>query len=122
MSKSPRNASGEWEHAHQLYMLAGTADSYAVQQPAQEAVTLYRELSATNPDSYISDLARCLNNLGSILYGLGRKAEALPAIEEAVTLRRDLAESSPDLHRSDLAHSLANLGPILAALDTQRRH
>ncbi len=36
-----------------------------------------------------------LNNQSSCLSGLGRREEALAAIEEAVTIRRELARARP---------------------------
>ena len=50
-----------------------------------------------------------LNNLAIRLAGLGRREEALAAIEEAVTIRRELAAARPDAFRPDLAVSLNNL-------------
>jgi hypothetical protein len=45
------------------------------------------------PDAFLPDLAASLNNQSLRLAGLGRREEALAAIEEAVTIRRDLARA-----------------------------
>ena len=37
-----------------------------------------------------------LTNLSVVLGGLGRREDALAAIEEAVTIRRELARARPD--------------------------
>jgi tetratricopeptide (TPR) repeat protein len=75
----------------------------------QEAVTVYRELAAANPERYRTDLAATLNNLSVTLSELGRPAEALPITEETVTVYRELAAASPDRYRPDLAAALNNL-------------
>jgi tetratricopeptide (TPR) repeat protein len=82
----------------------------------EEAVTIWRELAAANPDRYRPDLAASLTNLGACLWDLGRPAEALPVTEEAVAIRRELAAANPDRYRPDLARSLTNLAEILEAL------
>jgi tetratricopeptide (TPR) repeat protein len=54
--------------------------------------------------------------LSNRLADLGRREEALAAIEEAVTIRRQLADAHPDAHLPDLAMSLSNQSTCLAAL------
>ncbi len=84
--------------------------------PAQEAVTIRRELAAALPDRYRPDLAASLSNLGVCYAELGRPAEALPPAQEAVTIRRELAAALPDRYRPDLARSLRNLGVLYSVL------
>ena len=60
--------------------------------------------------------ARILNNLSVRLSDLGRREEALAAIEEAVAVYRELAALRPDAFRPDLARSLAVLGNCLEAM------
>jgi tetratricopeptide (TPR) repeat protein len=60
--------------------------------------------------------ATCLNNLSIRLNAVGRREDALTAIEEAVTIRRDLAAARPDAFRPVLAGSLNNLSILLNAL------
>jgi len=60
--------------------------------------------------------ARLLNNLCVRLSDLGRREEALAAIEEAVGVYRDLALARPDGLQPDLAQSLNNLSVQLSAL------
>ena len=55
---------------------------------AQEAVSLYRQLAAARPDAFTPGLATSLNNLSLRLNDVGRRDEALAAIEEAVELCR----------------------------------
>jgi hypothetical protein len=82
--------------------------------PAEEAVELYRGLSADNPD-YLPDLASALNNLGNRLAELGRHSDALSPTEEAVRLYRGLAAENPG-NLPNLASALNNLGSRLAEL------
>ena len=44
-----------------------------------------------------------LTNLSVRLAGLGRREDALAAIEEAATIHRELAAARPDAFRPDLA-------------------
>ena len=66
------------------------------------------------PRSFSSDLASSLNNLAIALGDLGRREEALAAIEEATGIYRDLAAARPDVYRPDLALSLNNATVKLA--------
>ena len=75
----------------------------------QEAVAVYRELAAADPERYRTDLAAILNSLGKRFSQLGRPVEALTAVEEAAAIRRDLAAADPDLYRPELAATLNNL-------------
>jgi Tetratricopeptide repeat len=63
-----------------------------------------------------SRLAGSQNNLSLRLAGLGRREEALAAIEEAVGIYKELAAGRPDAFRPDLATSLNNLSLRLAEL------
>ena len=47
---------------------------------------------------------------------MGRREDALTAIEEAVTIRRDLAEALPEAYLPSLATSLNNQSSRLADL------
>jgi tetratricopeptide (TPR) repeat protein len=89
--------------------------AYAVQAGARGVAPL-RQLAATNPDAWLPDLARSLNNLGVRLSELGRRQEALAPTEEAVTIYRRLAASNPEAWLPDLAGSLNNLGVRLSRL------
>jgi tetratricopeptide (TPR) repeat protein len=82
--------------------------------PTEEAVTIYRRLTETNPAAYLPDLAMSLNNLGNWLAEVGRRQEALAATEEAVTIHRRLTEANPAAYLPNLAAALNNLGLRLA--------
>jgi tetratricopeptide (TPR) repeat protein len=85
-------------------------------EATQEAVDLYRRLAQQNPDAFLPNLARSLNNLGKVLSEMGRRAEALEATQEAVEIRRQLAQQNPDAFLPDLARSLHNLGADLSEM------
>ena len=66
-------------------------------------------MTATYPDAFRPNLAKCLSNLSVRFVDLGRQEEGLATIEEAVTIGRALAAASPDAFRPDLAGFLNNL-------------
>jgi tetratricopeptide (TPR) repeat protein len=84
---------------------------------AEEAVALYRELAAADPDRYRPGLAAALDNLGIRLFALNRPDEAVPVAEEAVALYRELAAADPDRYRPGLAAELDDLANRLFAAD-----
>ncbi len=69
---------------------------------------VYRRLAKVRPDAFLPDLAGSLNNQSICLGDLGRREQALAAIEEAVSIRRGLAKARPDAFLPDLAGSLNN--------------
>ncbi len=60
--------------------------------------------------------AQWLNNLAVLLGDLGRREEALAAIEQAVAIYRELAEARPDTYLPDLARSLSNQSVSMSEL------
>jgi len=81
-----------------------------------QAVHHYRHPTADAPGAHVPALAGALNNLSVRLIILGRREDALTAIQEAVTLRRALAAAHPDAFAPDLAKSLNNLAATLDAV------
>ena len=67
-----------------------------------------------SPDAFLPDLATSLNNQSLRLADLGRREEALAAIEQATGIYRQLAEARPDAFLPDLATSLNNLADTLS--------
>ncbi len=80
----------------------------AVQEP------LYRRMADLAADE--AGRARALGMLGWALSALGRREEALAAMQEAADLYRELAQAAPQAFRPDLAMSLNNLGNRLSDL------
>jgi tetratricopeptide (TPR) repeat protein len=96
------------EHSVRLAALAAILTS--------QQVTQYRADKADQEPDAVSRLAGSLNNLSVRLGDLGRREEALAAIEEAAQVYRELAAGRPDAFRPDLAHSLNNLSLRLGDL------
>ena len=94
---------------------------------SEEATRIYRELAAARPHWYAAlwrrrqrtlrgDLAGSLANLSNHLADLGRREDALAAIQEATGICRELAAAHPGQFRPDLASSLNNLSGSLTDL------
>ena len=96
------------EHSVQLAALAATL--------ASQQVTRYRAGKADGDLDAASRLAGSLNNLSLRLGDLGRREEALAAIEEAAQVYRELVVARPDAFRPGLAASLNNLAGSLGDL------
>ncbi|MCB1933821.1 MAG: tetratricopeptide repeat protein, partial [Candidatus Accumulibacter sp.] len=96
--------------------LSEIGDRRGALAPAREAVEIYRELVANNPDSFRADLAGSLNNLAHRLSEMGDRQGALASAREAVEIRRELAANNPDAFRPGLAISLNNLAACLSDL------
>ena len=89
------------EHSVRLAALAATLTS--------QQVTQYRADALGGEPDAANRLAGSLNNLSLRLADLGRREEALAAIQEAAAICRELAAARPDAFRPDLAMSLNNL-------------
>ena len=96
------------EHSVRLAALAATLTS--------QQVTQYRADALGGEPDAASRLAGSLNDLAVRLGALGRREEALAAVQEAVAIRRELAAARPEAFRPDLATSLSNLSARLGAL------
>ena len=83
------------DHSVRLAALAATLTS--------QQVTQYRATHVGGAAGRRQPPRRSLNNLSVRLGDLGRREEALAAIEEAITIRRELAAARPDAFRPDLA-------------------
>ena len=81
-----------------------------------EAVSAYRQLAATRPDTFLPNLAVSLNNQSNRLSQLGRREDALAAADEAVSAYRQLAATRPDTFLPNLAASLNNQSNRLSQL------
>ena len=101
------------EQSVRLATLAATLTS--------QQVTQYRADALSEEPDAASRLAKALNNLSIRLGDLGRREQALAAIQEAVTIRRELAAARPDAFRPVLAISLNNLAYRLADLGRQEQ-
>lgn len=67
-------------------------------------------------DAEANERARCMNNLGATLSELGRREEALEAVQRSSEIYRELAKRNPEAFRWAMAMSLSNLGGRLGEL------
>ena len=129
-------ASGEYPAARKLLesaitrfpeVIAGLAEprevmiavADAIPYPSLALAPAHASLSSKIAGTYAADeigRAVWLNTLGVLLGALGRREEALTAIDEAVTAYRDLAGARPDAFLPDLASSLNNQSNQLSGL------
>jgi tetratricopeptide (TPR) repeat protein len=87
-----------------------------------EALEIYRELTASNPDAYAIYLAGALVNASGLYWSQGMSADALSLAEEAVARCRGLAQVNPGRYQPWLAIALdtradcatATHGPLAA--------
>jgi tetratricopeptide (TPR) repeat protein len=81
-----------------------------------QAVQYLRQRAAAQPDAFTLDLAASLNDLSLALAAVGRREEALAAIQEAADLYRELTAAWPDAFTPNLAGVLTNLSLALGEL------
>ena len=96
-----------------------TAIADAIPYPSLALAEAHADISERIVTTYASGTAGralWLNNYANLLGDLGRREEALAAIEEAAGIYRDLAQARPDAFRPDLAGSLNNQAVHLAGL------
>ncbi|MBS0177572.1 MAG: tetratricopeptide repeat protein [Nitrospira sp.] len=77
-----------------------------------EALHIRRRLADANPDTYLSDVAKTLNNLGTLYGNRHDVAAAQAAYDEALDIRRRLADANPDTFLPDVARTLNNLAVL----------
>ncbi|MEU7977367.1 tetratricopeptide repeat protein [Micromonospora sp. NPDC049081] len=104
---TPPGAQANWmgEHAIRLAVVGRRTEALTA---SQAAVKLHQELTTTNRDAHLPDLAKSLNNYAIRLAEAGQHTEALTTSQEAVKLRRELTTINRDAHLPDLARSLNN--------------
>ncbi|MFG1766931.1 hypothetical protein ACGFIH_26660 [Micromonospora parva] len=84
-------------------------------QTAEQAVAIYRALSADDPATWVPHLVTTLHNLGVQQASSGLHRDALAAIEEATMLYCQLSASSSGW-KGELISALNSLGDLLAQL------
>ena len=98
-------------------LLADYNKKYEAVKYYQEALDIRQRLATANPDTYLPDLARTLNNLANLQVdlsreNLGRYGEAEKNHKEALEIQRRLADSNPDAYLPDLAMTLNNIANL----------
>jgi hypothetical protein len=82
-------------------------------------VEIRRKLSSTRPEAYLPHLARSLNNFSKRLSDLGRREEALLAIEEAVEILHPFFDRHPKAYAEWAEAMLDNLRQCSAEVDRE---
>lgn len=78
----------------------------------EEALSKYRALAAVDIRTYANDVARVLNNLGTVRHAAGHVVEAEAAFEESLRMWRELSSAEPGLYEHEVARTLNNLGNL----------
>ena len=84
----------------------------AARKGFEEALKICRELAKKNPDTYLPDVARTLNNLAVLDSDQNRMEAARKEYEEALKIYRELAQKNPDTYLPDVARTLNNLAVL----------
>src|SRR5262249_20194051 len=74
-----------------------------------EALEIYRELAAKNPESYRPEVAKTLNNLAILDSRQGRLKEARQEFAEALQIYRELTRKNQEIYVHLVATTLNNL-------------
>jgi hypothetical protein len=77
------------------------------EQALQEALTTYRQLAQTQPQTYLPKVAMTLHNLGIVRLDQEDVPQAHTLMTEALTIRRALWQHHAEAERNDLGPSLA---------------
>ena len=103
----PDNVQYAFRYARTLQQQHNYTTAHSVYQ---EVLTTYRQLAQANPQAYLSDVAKTLNNLGLLYSDTQRLSESEQAYQEALAIHRQLAQANPQAYLSDVAMTLNNLG------------
>ena len=99
-----------FKYAHLLHSLNNFNEA---RSHYEEALQLYRSLSARNPEAYTPEVAATLNNLGILLRRTHKFEQSQTYYEEALQLYRSLASRNPEAYTPAVAMTLNNLGNLL---------
>ncbi len=75
----------------------------------EEALERYRSLVQSNPQAFLPNVAKTLNNLAALSWKKNKLEKAQEDFEEALAIYRPLVESNPQTFLPDLAKTLNNL-------------
>ncbi|MDR2453003.1 MAG: hypothetical protein LBD51_00250 [Bifidobacteriaceae bacterium] len=116
----PTDAQGRYDLAYALTALGSARiasdDLAGARLSLDEAVKLWRELAAEDPDTHRSHLAEALRGLGGLLLEEGQPRQAAALLRDAVKLGAEEAKRDP-AEREALAEALLGLGEAHVALE-----
>jgi len=75
----------------------------------QSALKKYRQLASENPQTYLSNIANTLNNLGNLQRAKNEFGKAEQNFQEALAIKRQLATINPQKYLPNVATTLNNL-------------
>jgi tetratricopeptide (TPR) repeat protein len=80
----------------------------------ERALSMYRELAITNPQTYLPHVADTLTRLADLLHDRNEFTKAEQGYREALEIQRELVLANPqsDLYLSDIAATLNNLAKL----------
>ena len=87
----------------------------------EEALKIYRDLAAQDPNAYLPELAAALNNLATFHQEQNNLGEAGNAHAEALKIYRGLADQNPDAYRPSVAMTLNSLAAFSARRTAEKR-
>ncbi|MEP0514020.1 tetratricopeptide repeat protein [Dokdonia sp.] len=76
----------------------------------EEALSMRRELTSLNPQTYLPDVGTTLNNLGNLQRAKNEFEKAEASYEEALEIYRELARLNPQTYLPDVGMTLINMG------------
>jgi len=94
-------------------ILLAMSDPEGARDTSEEAVNIFRELAARNPNEFLPGLALALNGQMAALGTLGDADGAFSAGEEALAILDGLASRHPDSYVHKFAEAVMNFGGTL---------
>jgi len=83
-----------------------------VNQLYVETIDRYRQLAQNNPQNYLPDVAKILNNFGIVQSLTNELKQAEKSFEEALEIYRQLVQDNPQTYLPDVAATLNYLGNL----------
>ena len=109
--RANRNGKNSFAYAH--FLTEHNQNSEAIPL-CKEALDIYKKLTEKNPESYLPDVAKALNNLGVLQAKTNHLSDAEKSLQEALAKYRKLAKKKPVTYWPDVARTLNNLGTLQA--------
>ena len=91
------------------YALSSSGEDEKVRVLIEKALSKYRELAITNPQTYLHYVADTLIHLAYLQYDQNELSEAEQGYLEALEIQRELVRSNPETHLHYLAMTLHDL-------------
>lgn len=86
--------------------------SKKIEKEYEEALNIYKCLAKENPNTYLSNVAGCWNNIGNLHIETEKFCQAEDAYNKALEKYKILEKQNPATYTPDVATSLNNLGVL----------